>query len=155
MRFELEVNGTKHAVDVDPGTPLLWVLRDELGLVGTKYSCGVAQCGACTAHLDGTPVRTCVTPIKAVRKRKVTTIEGVAGPVADAVRGAWEGLQVPQCGYCQAGQIRTTIALLSQVPRPGDEDIDLALDANICRCATYTRIRGAVHDAASKLGGAS
>ena len=152
MKFELEVNGETRRVDVDPSTPLLWVLRDELGLVGTKYSCGVAQCGACTAHLDDVPVRACVTPVKAVAGRKVTTIEGVSGPVAEAVQTAWQGLQVPQCGYCQSGQIMTTIALLRQMPNPTDEDIDAALDGNVCRCATYVRIRGAVHEAADKLG---
>ena len=155
MEFEIEVNGKPRKVDVDPSTPLLWVLRDELGLVGTKYSCGVAQCGACTAHLDGTPVRSCVTPIKAVGEQQVTTIEGVAGREAEAVQEAWQGLQVPQCGYCQSGQIMTTIALLRQVPEPTDEDIDAALDGNVCRCATYVRIRSAVHDAAAKLGGES
>ena len=152
MEFKIDVNGERRSVDVDPTTPLLWVLRDELGLVGTKYSCGVAQCGACTAHLDGTPVRACVTPIKAVGERRVTTIEGVEGPEAEAVQEAWQGLQVPQCGYCQSGQIMTTIALLRQMPNPTDEDIDAALDGNVCRCATYVRIRGAVHDAADKLG---
>ncbi|MEO1365924.1 MAG: (2Fe-2S)-binding protein [Acidobacteriota bacterium] len=152
MQFDLEINGEKHSVDVDPQTPLLWVLRDELGLNGTKYSCGVAQCGACTAHLDEVPVRSCVTPIKAVGGRKVTTIEGIEGPVAEAVQAAWEGLQVPQCGYCQSGQIMTTVALLREVPEPSDHDIDNALEGNLCRCATYLRIRGAVHEAAAKLG---
>lgn len=155
MKYELRINGEKRKVEADPSTPLLWVLRDELGLVGTKYSCGVAQCGACTAHLDGTPVRTCVTPVKAVGDRAVTTIEGVDGPEAEAVKSAWEGLQVPQCGYCQSGQIMTTIALLKELPAPTDDDIDAALDGNVCRCATYVRIRGAVHDAAQKLGGRS
>ena len=155
MRFEIDVNGERRQVDVDPSTPLLWVLRDELRLVGTKYSCGFAQCGACTAHLDERPVRACVTPIKAVGDRKVTTIEGVNGPVAEAVPQAWQGLQVPQCGYCQSGQIMTTIALLRELPSPSDDDIDAALDGNVCRCATYNRIRGAVHDAAAKLGGDS
>lgn len=155
MKFDIEVNGKRRKVDVDPSTPLLWVLRDELGLVGTKYSCGVAQCGACTAHLDNVPVRSCVTPMKAVGDRKVTTIEGVSGREAEVVQEAWKSLQVPQCGYCQSGQIMTTIALLRQVPQPSDDDIDAALDGNVCRCATYNRIRGAVHDAASKLGGRS
>ena len=155
MRFEIEVNGERREVDVDPSTPLLWVLRDELGLAGTKYSCGVAQCGACTAHLDELPVRSCVVPIKAVRDRKVTTIEGVSGAEAEAVKQAWKALQVPQCGFCQSGQIMSTISLLRELPQPSDADIDIALDGNICRCATYNRIRDAVHDAAAKLGGDS
>lgn len=155
MQFDLDVNGEKHSVDVDPQTPLLWVLRDELGLVGTKYSCGVAQCGACTAHLDDVPVRSCVTPVRVIGERKVTTIEGLSGPEAEAVQAAWNDLQVPQCGYCQSGQIMTTVALLREVPVPNDDDIDNALEGNVCRCATYVRIRGAVHDAAAKLGSES
>ena len=152
MAFQLTVNGERRSVDVDPDTPLLWVLRDELELVGPKYGCGVAQCGACTVHLGGQPVRSCVMPISAVpRRREVTTVEGVAGPQADAVRSAWETVQVPQCGYCQTGQIMTAIALLRQIPDPTDDDIDAAMNGNVCRCATYLRIREAIHRAAREL----
>jgi len=153
MQYRLKVNGQEHRVDVEPDTPLLWVLRDELGLTGTKYGCGVAQCGACTVHLDGQPVRSCVVPMRLLGKRAATTIEGVSGPVAGAVQASWEALQVPQCGYCQSGQIMTTIALLGAVPRPSDDDVDAALAGNVCRCATYQRIRRAVHDAAARIGG--
>ena len=155
MKFQLTVNGERRSVDAEPDQPLLWVLRDELQLTGTKYGCGVAQCGACTVHLDGRPVRACVLPMSAVGNRQVTTIEGLAGPVAEAVQGSWESLQVPQCGYCQSGQVMTAVALLSQIPHPTDQDMDGALAGNICRCATYSRIRGAVHEAAAKLGGAN
>lgn len=153
MRYKLTVNGRRHQVDVEPDTPLLWVLRDEIGLIGPKYGCGVAQCGSCTVHVAGRPMRSCVLPIDRLDGRKVTTIEGVEGDVADAVRGAWETLQVPQCGFCQAGQMMTTIALLETRPEPTDDDIDGALAGNICRCATYPRIRRAVHDAAKRTGG--
>jgi isoquinoline 1-oxidoreductase alpha subunit len=153
MRYRLTVNGEERRVDVEPDTPLLWVLRDELGLTGTKYGCGIAQCGACTVHLDGEPVRSCVIAMRALGKRAVTTIEGASGPVAAAVQASWEALQVPQCGYCQSGQIMAAIALLGATPRPSDADIDGALDGNVCRCATYTRIRKAVHDAAARIGG--
>lgn len=152
MAFQLTVNGERRSVDVDPDTPLLWVLRDELELVGPKYGCGVAQCGACTVHLGGQPVRSCVMPIAAVpRRREVTTVEGVAGPQADAVRSAWETVQVPQCGYCQTGQIMTAVALLRRIPDPTDDDIDAAMNGNVCRCATYLRIREAIHRAAREL----
>ncbi|MCP4204465.1 MAG: (2Fe-2S)-binding protein [bacterium] len=151
MKYRLMINGEEREVEVDSGTPLLWVLRDELGLTGTKYSCGVAQCGACTVHLDGKPVRSCVTPMRNLKKREVTTIEGVEGLVADAVRESWETIQVPQCGYCQSGQIMTAIALLESQSDPEDEEIDAALTGNICRCATYPRIRRAVHEAAAKV----
>ncbi len=153
MKYRLTVNGDKRQVDVDPSTPLLWVLRDELELTGTKYGCGVAQCGACTVHLGGRPVRSCVLPMSALKDREITTIEGVEGPVATAVQETWETIQVPQCGYCQSGQIMTTIALLEKKSEPNDEEIDGALAGNICRCATYPRIRRAVHDAAAKIGG--
>jgi isoquinoline 1-oxidoreductase alpha subunit len=153
MRYELEVNGRRHNVDVEPDTPLLWVLRDELRLTGTKYGCGIAQCGACTVHVEGAPVRSCVLPISALGDRDVVTIEGLSGPVAAAVQGAWESLQVPQCGYCQSGQVMTTVALLEAKPKPTDEDIDAALVGNICRCATYQRIRNAVHQAAAGTAG--
>lgn len=154
-RIHLKVNGKRRQVDVDPDTPLLWVLRDELGLVGTKFGCGAAQCGACTVHLGGQPIRSCVLPIEAVGDRHVTTIEGASGKVAEATLGAWEKLSVPQCGYCQSGQVMSAIALLSQIPQPSDEDIDGAMAGNICRCATYTRIRKAIHEAADDLGGRS
>jgi len=148
MHFSLTVNGTQHEVDVDPDTPLLWVLRDEIQLTGTKYGCGVAQCGACTIHVDGQPMRSCVYPISALGTGKVTTIEGLSGPVAEKVQAAWEELQVPQCGYCQSGQVMSAIALLNEVPKPSDDDIDGAMSGNICRCATYVRIRKAIHKAA-------
>jgi isoquinoline 1-oxidoreductase alpha subunit len=151
--FTLKVNGTVHEVDVEPDTPLLWVLRDELKLTGTKFGCGMAQCGACTAHLDGQPIRSCVTPIEAVGDGEVTTIEGISGPEAEAVQAAWQELAVPQCGYCQSGQIMTAVALLGEIPSPSDADIDGALVGNICRCATYQRIRAAVHAAGRTLEG--
>lgn len=146
-KLTLSVNGVARAVDSDPDTPLLWVLRDDLELTGTKYGCGVAQCGACTVHLDGQPVRSCVTPVSAVRGRRVTTIEGISGKLAQAVQSAWRRLDVVQCGYCQSGQIMTAIALLAEVRRPTDADIDAAMTGNICRCATYVRIRAAIHEA--------
>jgi len=147
----LEVNGTAHQVEADPETPLLWVLRDELGLTGTKYGCGVAQCGACTVHVDGQPRRACTTPLKAVAGKHVTTIEGVASKAAKAVQAAWVKLDVVQCGYCQSGQIMTAVALLEQKPKPSDVDIDHAMTGNICRCATYQRIRAAIHEASKAL----
>lgn len=149
----LDVNGTPHQVDAEPETPLLWVLRDELGLTGTKYGCGVAQCGACTVHVDGEPRRACSTPVKAVAGKKVTTIEGLKSKTAKAVQGAWVKLDVVQCGYCQSGQIMTAVALLEQNPKPSDADVDRALTGNICRCATYQRIRAAVKEASKNLGG--
>ena len=152
MRFELTVNGEQHQVDVDPDSPLLWVLRDELGLTGTKFGCGVAQCGACTVHVDTTPTRSCVLPIRALKNRQVRTVEGLTGTVASAVMDTWETIQVPQCGYCQSGQIMTAVALLSKISQPTDEDINGALTGNVCRCATYPRIRKAVHEVAAKLG---
>jgi len=150
----LRVNGRVREVDAHPDTPLLWVLRDELQLTGTKYGCGVAQCGACTVHLDGTPIRSCVTPLSAVGDGEITTIEGLQGKVAEAVQGAWTRLDVVQCGYCQSGQVMSAVALLAQTPRPTDADVDGAMAGNICRCATYVRIRAAIHEAAQKLGGA-
>ena len=153
MRYKLKVNDRRHQVDVEPDTPVLWVLREELGLIGPKYGCGIAQCGSCTVHVAGRPMRSCVLPIDRLDGREVTTIEGVSGDLADAVRGAWETLQVPQCGFCQAGQMMTTIALLESKPQPSDDDIDAALAGNLCRCATYPRIRRAVHDAAARAGG--
>jgi len=141
----------KRPVEVTPGTPLLWVLRDHLGLTGTKFGCGVAQCGACTVHVNGLPRRACVTPIEAVTNGEITTIEGVAGPEADAIRNAWQAIDVPQCGYCQSGQIMSAISLLRAKPTPSDDDIDLAMNGNICRCATYVRIRRAIKSAAKEI----
>jgi len=146
------VNGKPVNVDVEADTPLLWVLRDTLQLTGTKYGCGIAQCGACTVHLNGLPRRACVTPVASLEGAEVTTIEALAGPEADAVRKAWVALDVPQCGYCQSGQIMSATALLKEVPRPTDADIDRALAGNVCRCATYVRIRAAVHRAAQTKG---
>ena len=147
------VNGTARTVDVDDEIPLLWVLRDELGLTGTKYGCGIAQCGACTVHVDTRAIRSCVTPAAAVPGREVVTIEGVNGDLARAVQDAWRRLDVAQCGYCQSGQIMSAIALLSEIRRPSDSDIDAAMSGNVCRCATYVRIRAAIHEAAKTLGG--
>jgi isoquinoline 1-oxidoreductase alpha subunit len=147
----IHVNGRAVQVAPDSDTPLLWVLRDELGLTGTKYGCGAAQCGACTVHLDGQAVRSCVTPVTAAEGRRVTTIEGVSGKVAQAVQEAWNRLDVVQCGYCQSGQIMSAVALLSEVARPTDADIDAAMTGNLCRCATYVRIRAAIHEAAKTL----
>ena len=147
----IHINGRTVQVAPDPDTPLLWVLRDELGLTGTKYGCGAAQCGACTVHLDGQAVRSCVTPVTAAEGRRVTTIEGVSGKVAQAVQEAWNRLDVVQCGYCQSGQIMSAVALLSEVARPTDADIDAAMTGNLCRCATYVRIRAAIHEAAKTL----
>ena len=153
MTINFTVNGEDRSVDVDPDTPLLWVLRDELKMTGTKFGCGIAQCGACTVHLDGIPRRSCVTPISMVDGSDVTTIEGVSGPEARAVQAAWTAIDVPQCGYCQSGQIMSATALLQMVTNPTDEDIDNAMAGNICRCATYVRIRQAIHDAAKTLEG--
>jgi len=154
MPIQLEVNGEAREIAAEPDTPLLWVLRDELRLTGTKFGCGVAQCGACTVHVDGRPRRACVTPVHAVAGRKVTTIEGLQGPTAAAVQAAWTELDVPQCGYCQSGQIMSAVALLSEVSAPTDEQIDQAMAGNLCRCATYVRIRKAIHKVAGRDGGA-
>ena len=151
MPVTLTVNGQKRAVAVDEDAPLLWVLRDELGLTGTKYGCGIAQCGACTVYVDGSPVRSCVTPAAAVDGKEVTTIEGLSGRAAEAVQAAWNALDVPQCGYCQSGQIMSATALLIGNRKPTDENIDAAMSGNICRCATYNRIRAAIHDAARRM----
>jgi len=147
----LKVNGTTHTVDVDDDTPLLWAIRDNIGLTGTKFGCGVAQCGACTVFIDGHALRSCVTPVSAVGTSEITTIEGLAGKEADAVQAAWIARDVPQCGYCQSGQVMSAIALLKENKKPSDRDIDLAMNGNICRCATYVRIRAAIHDAARTL----
>ena len=143
------VNGKKTKADVAPDTPLLWVLRDTLGMTGTKFGCGQALCGACTVHVDGQPVRSCSTPVSAVAGKKVTTIEAMsASPIGKAVQAAWITHDVPQCGYCQSGQIMSAVALLESKPKPTDADIDAAMSGNICRCGTYQRIRAAIHTAA-------
>ena len=149
----LEINGRIHSVNVDPSTPLLWVLRDSLGMIGTKFGCGAQLCGACTVHLDGKPVRSCGTPLSAALGKTVTTIEGVAASAAGKkVQAAWVALDVPQCGYCQSGQIMSAAALLATKPDPTDADIDDAMAGNICRCGTYPRIRAAIHMAAGRKG---
>jgi isoquinoline 1-oxidoreductase alpha subunit len=144
----LTVNGKRHDVDVSADMPLLWVLRDTIGLTGTKFGCGLSQCGACTVHLDGQPTRSCVTPVSSVGAKKVTTIEGLSPTTSHALQVAWIAEQVPQCGYCQSGQLMSAAALLAKTPKPTDADIDAALSGNICRCGTYQRIRRAVHRAA-------
>ena len=151
--FVLKINGGEHRVDVDPQTPLLWAIRDGAGLTGTKYGCGVAQCGACTVHVDGQPMRSCALPVSAVGTSEITTIEGIKSREAQAVQKAWIALDVPQCGYCQSGQIMSAASLLELNPKPTDNDIDLAMNGNLCRCATYVRIRAAIHDAAKSLEG--
>ncbi len=150
--IELNINGQSHSVDVAPDTPLLWVIRDTLGLTGTKFGCGMALCGACTVHLDGDAIRSCVTPVSAVGARRVTTIEGLSADGSHPVQSAWVAEQVPQCGYCQSGQIMQAAALLAKTPAPTDTDIDAAMSGNICRCGTYQRIRSAIHRAAAKEG---
>ena len=149
MAFTITVNGKKRVVDVDPDTPLLWVLRDALDLKGTKFGCGMSLCGACTVHLDGVPTRSCITPVSRVGNASVVTIEGIGdSEVGKRVKTAWLALDVMQCGYCQSGQVMAATALLSQKPKPTDEDIDSAMSGNLCRCATYTRIRAAIKQAA-------
>jgi isoquinoline 1-oxidoreductase subunit alpha len=147
------LNGQNRTFDGDPDTPLLWVIRDFERLTGTKYGCGIAQCGACTVHLDGMPRRSCVTPVSTVEGSEITTIEGVSGVEAEAVRNAWIAIDVPQCGYCQSGQVMSAIALLQSTPKPTDDDINAAMTGNICRCATYHRIRQAIKDASDILEG--
>jgi isoquinoline 1-oxidoreductase alpha subunit len=146
----LTINGKTVEVDAEPDTPLLWVLRDQLGLVGTKYGCGIAQCGACTVHVDGVATRSCQLPVEGAVGSEIVTIEGLGGPVGDAVRTAWQQLEVVQCGYCQSGQIMAAAALLAENRKPSDGDIDAGM-TNICRCATYQRIRAGVHHAAKLL----
>jgi isoquinoline 1-oxidoreductase alpha subunit len=149
MAFTVNVNGTPRTVDVDADTPLLWVLRDVLGIQGTKFGCGIAMCGACTVHVDGLPVRSCVTPVSAVGEKAVTTIEEIGEtPIGTALQQAWLELDVVQCGYCQSGQIMSAAALLARTPKPTDEDIDQTMSGNVCRCGTYQRIRAAIHLAA-------
>lgn len=142
------VNGKEQNVNVTPDTPILWVLRDHLGLTGTKYGCGIAQCGACTVHLDGQAIRSCVTPVSAAAGKKITTIEGLSPDGSHPLQKAWIAVDVPQCGYCQSGQIMSAAALLASNPKPSDGDIDSAMSGNICRCGTYNRIRRAIHQAA-------
>ena len=149
MPFSVRINGVAHTVEVDGDTPHLWVLRDVLGMTGTKFGCGIALCGACTVHIDGTPRRSCVTPIESIGAGAVTTIEAIgATPLGKAVQQAWLDLDVVQCGYCQSGQIMSAVALLAATPRPTDADIDAAMSGNVCRCGTYQRIRAAIHRAA-------
>ena len=149
MAFTITVNGTAQTVDVDADTPLLWALRDVLGISGTKFGCGVALCGACTVHVDGVPVRSCVTPVSTVAEKAVTTIEAVGEtPIGKALQQAWLELDVVQCGYCQSGQIMSAAALLARTPKPSDDDIDQTMSGNVCRCGTYQRIRAAIHLAA-------
>lgn len=151
MSIKLIVNGDARDLEVDPEMPLLWAIRDHLQLTGTKFGCGMALCGACTVHLDGQPTRSCVTPVSAAQGRQITTIEGLATPAGRAVQQAWVALNVPQCGYCQSGQLMSAAALLASNPRPSDSDIDAAMTGNVCRCATYVRIRSAIHQAAETL----
>jgi isoquinoline 1-oxidoreductase alpha subunit len=149
--YNLNINGRSYSVDADPKMPLLWVLRDLLNLTGTKFGCGMSQCGACTVHLNGNAIRSCSMPVSAIGTQKITTIEGIAVDNSHAVQQAWIAEQVPQCGYCQSGQIMSAIALLKRNPNPNDHDIDLAMQGNICRCGTYPRIRKAIHRAAASI----
>ncbi|WP_420006050.1 (2Fe-2S)-binding protein [Arenibacterium sp. LLYu02] len=150
MAITFDLNGSTVSFEGDPETPLLWVIRDTLGLTGTKFGCGMAQCGACTVHVDGMAQRSCITSVDLVEGAAVTTIEGLNGKVAEALKAAWVDLNVPQCGYCQSGQIMSAAGLLAENPAPSDQDIDDAMSGNLCRCATYTRIRAAIHTAAEE-----
>ncbi len=149
--INLKVNGKAVSVDVDPSTPLLWVIRDQLNFTGTKYGCGVAQCGACTVHMNGQPVRSCSLPISSVAGKDITTIEGLEDKVTKAIQQAWVDQNAPQCGYCQSGQIMSAVALLKKTPKPSKQQIDQAMSGNLCRCASYTRIRKAIEQAAKTL----
>jgi isoquinoline 1-oxidoreductase subunit alpha len=155
MSIKLIVNGETRELDIDPDMPLLWAIRDHLELTGTKFGCGMALCGACTVHLDGQATRSCVLPVSAAQGKQITTIEGLSTPAGRAVQSAWVGLDVPQCGYCQSGQVMSAAALLAANSKPSDADIDTAMAGNICRCATYVRIRGAIHQAAEQLSAAA
>ena len=150
MAFDLTVNGTVHSVDADPETPLLWVIRDQIGLTGTKFSCGIAQCGACTVHVDGQPIRSCSFPAAAAIGKAITTIEGISPDGSHPIQQAWIELDAPQCGYCQSGMIMSALALLQQKPNPTDADIDAAV-TNACRCSSYHRVRKAIHRAADLM----
>ena len=154
MIIDLTVNGARHSVDVAPETPLLWVIRDQLRLTGTKFSCGIAQCGACTVHIDDRPVRSCSVPVSATAGKSVTTIEGLSADATHPVQLAWIDLDVPQCGYCQSGQLMSAAALLAKNKNPSDADIDAAMSGNICRCGTYARIKAAIKTAAAEMQGA-
>lgn len=151
MALTLNVNGVDVSVDATPDTPILWVIRDHLSMTGTKFGCGMSLCGACTVHLNGEAIRSCITPVQAAVGQKITTIEGVESPAAKVVQEAWDELQVQQCGYCQSGQVMSAVALLEQNPNPTDDDIDAAMAGNVCRCATYVRIRNAIKQASTKL----
>jgi isoquinoline 1-oxidoreductase alpha subunit len=151
MLFKLNINGQTRSVDVEPGTPLLWVIRDEMQLTGTKFGCGVAACGACTVHFNGSPIRACSFPVDSAAGNEITTIEGLQGQVAETVQQAWRDKDVVQCGYCQSGQIMSAVDLLTRNPSPTDSDIDSAMSGNACRCATYARIRDAIKLASQKL----
>ncbi len=149
--IELKVNGSNHTLDIDPQMPLLWALREHVHLTGTKYGCGIAQCGSCTLYLDGEPIRSCITPVSAAAGKQITTIEGLDSPAGKAIQAAWRELEVVQCGYCQSGQIMSAAALLERKKRPTDADIDAAMQGNLCRCATYVRIRAAIKAASKHL----
>ena len=149
--YTLTVNGNKHRVNVEDDMPLLWVLRDEIGLTGTKFGCGRGLCGTCTIHLDGEPTRSCMTPVEYAAGSEITTIEGLSNDVSHPLQQAWFDEEVPQCGYCQSGQIMTAAALLKRIPDPSDDDIDVAMKMNLCRCGTYQRIRKAIHKAAKGI----
>ncbi len=152
-KYVLHINNEQHHVELLPDTPLLWALRDALNLVGTKFGCGIGQCGACTVHIDGAPTRSCLMPVSALTGKKITTIEGLAKDASHPLQQAWQELDVPQCGYCQAGQIMTAAALLKTTPHPTDAQIDDAMAGNLCRCATYIRIKAGIHRAADIAGG--
>ena len=149
--YEININSKPYTVDVEANMPLLWVIRDFVGLTGTKFGCGIAQCGACTVHLEGNPIRSCSFPVAAAAGKKITTIEGISESVDHAIQKAWIELQVPQCGYCQSGQIMSAVALLKSKPSPTDAEIDAAMQGNLCRCGTYQRIRSAIHRAAELI----
>jgi isoquinoline 1-oxidoreductase alpha subunit len=149
--IQLTINGSTHQLDIDPQMPLLWAIRDSVGLTGTKYGCGMALCGACTVHVDGEAVRSCTLPVSAAEGKRITTIEGLDSATARQVQAAWERLDVVQCGYCQSGQIMSAVALLSSNPQPSDEDVHAAMSGNLCRCSTYVRIRAAIREASRAL----
>ena len=149
--IQLSVNQKSYSLDIDPNMPLLWAIRDVIGLTGTKYSCGISLCGACTVHMDGSAIRSCVTPVSQAEGKNITTIEGINSTISNAVQQAWEKLNVVQCGYCQSGQIMAAVDLLSKTPHPNDENINEAMSGNICRCHTYYRIRAAIKEAAKSI----